>query len=97
MRIYIAGPITGIFDYRKKFKKVEKKFIEMGHIIINPATLPSGLKDYMPICKAMIDQADAIYFLKGFSESVGSLEEFDYAKSNKIPVLFEEKQEQKTH
>lgn len=84
MIIYLAGPITGVFNYRNRFSKIERKLSKMGHIVINPSYLPgTGLKDYMPICKAMIDQADAIYFMSGFEFSVGSLEEFDYAKTKK--------------
>ena len=55
LKVYIAGPITGLFDYKKEFKKVEKKIVAMGHIVLNPSFLPSGLSNYMPICKAMID------------------------------------------
>ena len=78
MKLYIAGPITGKFDYRKKFKKAEELLISQGHIVINPSTLPSGLSDYMPICKAMIDQAEGIYFLDGWKDSIGSNEENEY-------------------
>lgn len=80
MKIYIAGPITGHLDYRKKFKKAENELIKKGHTILNPAYLPDGLKDYMKICKAMIDQSDAIYMLKGHEDSVGATEELEYAK-----------------
>ena len=38
MRVYIAGPITGIMDYKEKFIKAEKQLKEMGHIVINPAS-----------------------------------------------------------
>lgn len=48
MRIYIAGPITGKLEYKKEFKSRERKLRNMGHIVISPAYLPDGLKDYMP-------------------------------------------------
>lgn len=84
MKIYIAGPITGIIDYKQKFMAAEEKVKEMGHIAINPAYLPEGLRDYMGICKAMIDQADAIILLDGWEDSKGSCEELTYAHDKGI-------------
>jgi len=90
MRIYIAGPITGIFDYKEKFKVAEHRMSSLGHIVLNPSFLPDGLKNYMPICKAMIDQADGVYFMSGWTNSVGSREEFQYAEDIGKKI-FEEK------
>lgn len=90
MRIYIAGPITGTFDYRKNFSKAERRLSAMGHTIINPSFLPSGLNDYMPICKAMLDQTDAVYFLRDSDKSVGAKEEYIYAQKLGIKILYEE-------
>jgi len=61
----------------------------MGHIVINPAYLPEGLNNYMCICKAMIDQADAIVFLNGWRKSKGACEEYEYAIDTKKQI-FEE-------
>jgi hypothetical protein len=93
MKIYIAGPITGIFDYKKKFKDVERRISSKGHIILNPSFLPDGLKDYMSICKAMIDQADAVYFMRGWENSMGSKEEFAYARSKGMKIITERETE----
>ena len=91
MKIYIAGPITGLFDYRKNFKEAEQELIAKGHTVINPAYLPIGLKDYMPICKAMIDQCDTVYFLKGWDVSIGALEEYEYVENNeKVKRIYQE-------
>lgn len=89
MRVYIAGPITGVIDYKEKFRKAEERIKEMGHIVINPAYLPDGLNNYMHICKAMIDQADAIVFLNGWRKSKGACEEYEYAIDTKKQI-FEE-------
>lgn len=80
MKIYIAGPITGIIDYKQKFTDAEERVKEMGHIAINPALIPEGLKYYMDICKAMVDQADAIILLRGWEHSKGSVEEMEHAR-----------------
>ncbi len=85
MKIYIAGPITGHLNYKTHFATAERSLRRKGHITINPSFLPDGLKDYMPICKAMIDQADAIYMLIGWEGSAGAKEEQIYARiKNKI-------------
>ena len=90
MIVYIAGLITGHLRYRENFKKAEDTLTAMGHIVINPSRLPSGLEHYMQICKAMIDQADAVFFLKGWKCSKGSNEELDYARGLKKKLFYEE-------
>lgn len=90
MIVYIAGPITGHLYYRERFNKAEAILHEMGHITINPAYLPSGLKHYMTICKAMVEQADAVFLLTGWGESVGAMEEFEYARSLEKKIFYEE-------
>lgn len=89
MKIYIAGPITGHLNYKEKFAVKEKELREMGHIVLNPSFLPDGLKDYMPICYAMMDQADLAYFLKGWEDSVGANLENEYCIENGIRTVFE--------
>lgn len=90
MKVYIAGPITGVFDYKQKFKAAEEKVKEMGHIAINPSFLPEGLHDYMGICIAMLDQADAILLLKGWENSVGANTELVHATESGKRILHEE-------
>ena len=90
MKIYIAGPITGIIDYKQKFMDAEEKVKAMGHIAINPAFLPEGLREYMGICKVMIDQADAIILLDGWEDSEGSLEEKEHTRKGGKLVFLEE-------
>ena len=44
MKIYISGKITGDRRYKAKFREVEKKLAAAGHIVLNPATAPEGLR-----------------------------------------------------
>lgn len=88
--VYIAGPITGVKDYQTRFSYVQHRLEEKGYIVINPAMLPEGLKHYMAICYAMIDQADIILFLKGWEESEGSCLERAYGIRNKKNLWYEE-------
>lgn len=81
MRVYIAGAMTGVFNYKEPFMEAERYIKGLGHIVINPAYLPEGLSNYFEINKAMIDQCDAIYVLRGSGASVGTQKEIEYCKS----------------
>ena len=82
MKVYIAGKITGNGRYREEFAAAERKVRAMGHIALNPAALPEGMEpaDYMRICMAMLDSADAIAIMRNWTESTGARIEFAYAQ-----------------
>lgn len=95
MIIYIAGAMTGKFNYKEKFMEAEKRIKELGHIAVNPAYLPEGLLDYFEINKAMIDQCNGIYVLAGSEDSVGTKKEIAYCMSKgwsmeRGNIIFEE-------
>lgn len=81
MKIYIAGKITGDPNYKEKFDIAATSLELQGHIVLNPAELPEGMlpADYMRICYAMLDTADAIYLLKDWHSSSGASIERNYA------------------
>ena len=74
MKVYIAGKIAGNDHYREEFAAAEEKLRALGYIPINPAILPEGLesRDYMRICLAMLDSADAIALLPTWARSGGA-------------------------
>lgn len=78
--IYIAGPITGVENYREPFEWAESDLIAAGYIPLSPAHLPEGMtkEQYMRICFAMIDTADAVLFLPDWEESDGATLERNY-------------------
>lgn len=80
-KVYIAGPISGDTHYQEKFNAAESYLIMMGWRPINPACLPDDLdpEDYMPICLAMLQQANAILLLRGLGESAGAKIEAQFA------------------
>lgn len=82
MKIYIAGKITGDPKYREKFKEAAADIARGGHIPLNPADLPEGMrpKDYMRICFAMIDVADVVVFLPDAKDSAGARLEKAYCE-----------------
>ena len=89
MIVYIAGRITNQFDFMKRFRKVERYLKSQGHTTINPARLTQGLNDYTQICNALIDQADAVYFLHDWNQSEGATIEHQYALQNNKILIFE--------
>lgn len=91
MKIYIAGKITNLKNYKEYFEQAEKRLIEKGHLCMNPAILPEGFPwgTYMPICYAMIDACDCIYMLENWVDSKGAKLEHEYALNNGKKVLYE--------
>lgn len=81
VKVYIAGRITGDPRYREKFAEAEAALRGEGHIPLNPAVLPEGMEkdDYMRICTAMLDSADAIGLLGDWTSSPGAQLEMHYA------------------
>lgn len=74
--IYLAGPITGVADYRERFAAAEATMRRAypAAVILNPATLPEGLTpgQYMRICLSMMDCANEVVFLDGWIRSDGA-------------------------
>ncbi|ADL53234.1 DUF4406 domain-containing protein [Clostridium cellulovorans] len=91
MKVYIAGKITGLPDYKENFAEVEEKLIKEGHLVMNPAILPEGFpwEAYMPICYAMIDACDTVCMLGNWIDSKGARMEYVYAKKQGKVLMFE--------
>lgn len=80
MKVYIAGKISGCENYKEVFESEKRRIEGLGHIVLNPASLPEGMRpgDYMKICFAMIDVADEVFMIKGWEESKGANLELSY-------------------
>lgn len=91
MKVYLAGKITGVKNYREKFEKKEKELKAMGFTVINPAVLPDGFEhhEYLHINKAMIDVCEGIYFMPCWKESPGALIENTYATKKEKTIIYE--------
>ena len=78
--IYIAGPITGVERYWEAFEAMEDELEALGYIPLSPSRLPKGMSNgqYMRICLAMINTADAAIFLPGWMRSDGAVLERRY-------------------
>ena len=80
--IYIAGKMRGLEDLgREKFYEAEKILRAKGWKVLNPARLPDDLPGecYMPICLAMLREADSVAMLDNWRESAGAQIEYRYA------------------
>ena len=89
MKIYLAGKITGDENYREKFREQEERLREEGHIVLNPAALPGGLKneEYARICAAMMSVADCVGFLPDWQDSPGANVEYAWCKYVVKPMM----------
>lgn len=80
--VYIAGPITGVAEYWVPFERAEDEIEAQGYVALTPTRLPYGMSkaDYMRICFAMIDSADAVLLVGNWPESGGANLERHYCE-----------------
>lgn len=90
IKVYIAGAITSIHDYKKIFRAAAEKFNDEIYAVLNPTILPAGLgyEDYMEIDFAMIKRVDEIHFLPNWKKSPGALREHELALELKLPIFY---------
>lgn len=88
--VYISGPITGVEKYWEAFETAEDDLTALGYIPLSPAHLPTGMTNaqYMQICTAMIDAADAMLMLPDWEDSCGAKVEDRYAEYIGKPVVY---------
>lgn len=95
-KIYISGAINGTKDYLERFEVAEKKLVEDGYSVVNPAKIMSFLptdttyEQYMDMGIIMLDMCQQIYMLKGWEKSLGANREFGYALAKGMTILNEE-------
>ena len=100
MRIYLSGKMTGLPDLgRNHFDNTHCILENRGHVVLNPGLLPIGLPkgQYMPMCLAMLEAADAIYMLHGWEDSPGACLEHDYAAYQNKMIYYEDKPEDRAY
>lgn len=96
-KIYISGKITGLSktNYMDRFKRAEKKMIDEGYSVINPAKVNSQLpsdttyEEYMQMSIMMLSMCDSIYMLNNWKDSAGARKEHQYAVNHEYRVIYE--------
>lgn len=89
--VYIGGPITGVEHYWEPFDMADAKLSALGYNTLLPTVMPAGYTngEYMRVCFALIDMADAVYFLPGSENSGGACLERDYCHYTGKPYTFD--------
>ncbi|MGK0686882.1 DUF4406 domain-containing protein [Serratia marcescens] len=88
--VFISGPMTGIENYnRDVFHHEASQLRHIGFTVLNPAIFPDGLEhhQYLAMTLVMLEQADAIYLLDGWENSVGAKAEVIRAKGLNLMFL----------
>jgi hypothetical protein len=90
-KVYIAGKINGLPNYKEIFKEAEDKFLAKGHVCMNPAVLGEGFEyqAYMPICLAMLEVCDTVYMLNNWKDSKGAKVEHEYTKLQGKNIVYQ--------
>lgn len=94
MRVYLSGPITGVADYMQRFDKAERKLLDAGYTVVNPAMVNSMLpedttyNEYMMMSFCMMDMCDAIYMMDGWQDSRGANMELRRAKELGLDIIY---------
>jgi hypothetical protein len=98
MVIYLSGAMANCKDtYKEKFAAAQERLesYNKNNTVINPAVLPTGLnpKSYMPICLAMLDEADIIHVIgDDWETSLGVKLEVLYALYQGKGIMAENKE-----
>ena len=91
MRIYIAGPMTGLPDCnRRAFHEAADWLAFLGHTPLNPAQIDLGegasWQDYMRKTVKLVADADAVALLPGWDLSRGATIEAQLADGLQFDV-----------
>lgn len=105
-RLYVAGPyssdsVCGALDnMRRGMRKATEKFLEgwapfcpwmdFHYSLMLRGDESLSVQDYYQYSLAWLEVSDAMYVLKGWAQSKGTLAEIERAKELGIPIEYEE-------
>ena len=95
MKVFISGPMTGYPDFnRGAFMEAENYLTGLGLTVFNPAWLffsdEWSNSDIMAIDIVALSKCDAIYMLRGWTKSAGSMAEYKFAKATGKHIIYKD-------
>lgn len=91
--IYISGPMEGVENYEKNFRRAENYLENQGYEVVNPANIDvTGMsrEEILDMDLKLLRECDAICMLKGWQQSCGANREYGFALAKGMDVMFEE-------
>lgn len=91
MKVYLSGAITNNKQYKRQFKKAERKVKKQGYKVFNPCAIPNifSYSEFMKIDIAALECCNKIYMLKGWEKSRGAKMELQRAKELNLIIEYE--------
>lgn len=79
--IYLVGASTNVEQPFESFEAMEEKLNGLGYVVLSPVRLPKGLTalQRILICSEMIEQADAVVEMHGWSLCPAACYDYGYA------------------
>lgn len=92
MKIYIAGPMSGIQDFNyPAFHAEAKRLRDLGHEVENPAENPvppcGSWTGYMRMALRQLVDCECVALLPGWTDSKGAVIERNLAQALEMPVM----------
>lgn len=93
MKVYLAGPITGMPNHNQKSFSVAASFIRLqGHEVVNPIEMDGGnfskpYSEYMRRDIEKLMQCEGIALLPNWERSRGAMIEFQIARVLEMPMF----------
>lgn len=93
IHVYISGPMEGVENYEKNFKRAENDLTEAGYKVVNPAEIDVEGMDREEILNMdlkLLGGCDGIYMLKGWRQSRGANREYGFAMGCRKTIMYED-------
>ena len=90
--IYISGPMEGVENYEKNFRRAENYLENQGYEVVNPANIDvTGMsrEEILDMDLKLLRECDAICMLKGWQQSRGANREYGFALGRGMEIFHE--------